>query len=156
MYRQFALDKVLNPDGDWEDLADPNITFNNNHGVYMGYDQLIFKESPDKDDDQGLGVFGQYGWAQEDRNQVPNYIGAGLAYKGLIPHRDNDITDAGMARAIFSPCLEGRGAETAIEFFHKAQVTPYIKIQPDLQYIVNPGGQYRDSLVVGVRFEATL
>jgi porin len=142
--------------GDWESIPDPSVTFNNNHGVYMGVEQMIYKESQDKDDVQGLGVFAQYGWSQEDRNRVPNYIGAGLVYKGLVPKRDNDITGVGMAKAIFSPYLEGYGSETAIECFHKIQLSPYIIVQPDLQFIANPGGQYRDSLVAGVCFQAKL
>lgn len=142
--------------GDWENVVNPNITYNNNHGVYMGLDQLIFKESDKEDDDQGLGVFGQYGWSQEDRNRVPNYIGAGLVYKGLIPNRDEDTTGIGMAKAIFSPYLEGYGAETAIELFHKVKLTRYVDIQPDIQYIAHPGGQHPDALAVGVCFKAVL
>jgi porin len=142
--------------GDWKNIAIPAITYNNNHGVYMGAEQMIIKESRDKDDDQGLGVFGQYGWALEDRNEVPNYVGAGIVYKGLVPHRDDDITGIGMAKATFSPYLEGYGAETAIEFFHKIHVSPYINIQPDIQFIAHPGGQHPDALAVGVCFQAVL
>ena len=142
--------------GDWESIPQPNVTFNNNHGVYMGLEQMIFKESQEKDDVQGLGVFAQYGWSQEDRNRVPNYIGAGLVYKGLVPKRDDDTTGVGMAKAVFSPYLEGYGVETAIECFYKIQLSPYIIVQPDLQFIANPGGQYRDSLVAGVCFQAKL
>jgi len=44
----------------------------------------------------------------------------------------------------------------AIELFYKAQLTPYIMVQPDLQYIVNPGGENRDAFVGGLRFEVLL
>ncbi len=36
--------------------------------------------------------------------------------------------------------------ETAIELFYKYLPSPYLSLQPDLQYILNPGGQYKDAL----------
>ena len=48
------------------------------------------------------------------------------------------------------------GLETVTEVFYKAQLTPRVSLQPDLQYISSPSGIYRDSLVVGIRFEMSL
>ena len=50
----------------------------------------------------------------------------------------------------------GTNQETAFEFFYRAEVTPRISIQPDLQYIATPSGIHRDALAVGVRFQVTL
>ncbi len=47
-------------------------------------------------------------------------------------------------------------AETNIELFYKAQLLPYLTIRPDLQYVANPSGRYRDALVFGLRFEVIL
>ena len=47
--------------------------------------------------------------------------------------------------------LEKRYSETAIEAFYKYQLTEFMSIKPDLQYIVNPGGDGRDAIVAGVR-----
>jgi hypothetical protein len=30
--------------------------------------------------------------------------------------------------------------ETSVELFYKIQITPYLSVQPDLQYVINPGG----------------
>jgi porin len=139
--------------GPWDDLARPGVTRSGNHGVYLGLDQLIVKESCEEEDDQGLGLFAQYAWASEDRSDVPNYVGAGLVYKGLVPNRDDDVTGIGMASAIFSPYLADRTPETAIELFHKVQWSKFIVVEPDLQYIVSPGGTERDAFVFGLRYE---
>ncbi len=45
---------------------------------------MIFKENG-ADDDQGLGIFGQYFSAPENRNMIGAYFGAGLVYKGFLP-----------------------------------------------------------------------
>jgi porin len=46
-------------------------------------------------------------------------------------------------------------AEVAIELSYRAQITPWLALQPDLQYIVNPGfdGSVDDALAIGVRAE---
>jgi carbohydrate-selective porin OprB len=42
--------------------------------------------------------------------------------------------------------------ETAIELFYKVQLTEFISIQPDIQYISNPGGGTTDdAIVLGIR-----
>ena len=45
--------------------------------------------------------------------------------------------------------------ETAIELTYSAQLTDNFRIQPDIQYIINPGTDpsLKNALVVGVRFE---
>ena len=137
----------------------PGDTYSGNHGVNMGLDQLIFRENCcDDEDDQGLGFFLQYGWAPEDRNEIPHYFGAGLVYKGLIHGRDDDITGIGVAHIIFSDLLPGFTKETDIELFYKIQLTPYVVLQPDIHFVSNPGGagQYRDAVVGGLRFEFLL
>ena len=63
--------------------------------------------------------------------------------------RDNDVVGAGVAWARLN--LGGTNQETVVETFYKAQVTPLVSLQPDLQYIASPSGIYRDSLAVGLR-----
>ena len=127
------------------------------YGVHLGAEQMVLRENPCADeDDQGLGVFIQYGWCPEDRNEVPNYIGGGMVYKGLLRCRDEDLIGLAFAHAIFSDLLVNQSAETNIELFYKAQLTPYLMIQPDLQYVASPSGMYRDAFVAGLRFEVVL
>jgi porin len=148
----------------WTELtANPNpITFNQNYGFFLTADQMIFKENG-ADDDQGLGIFGQYFSAPKDRNMIGTYFGAGLVYKGLLPGRDEDYLGLGFAQAIFSDDFREQEAfngtdighsERATELFYKWIVGPKFSLQPDLQYISSPSGQHRDAIVSGLRFEA--
>jgi porin len=45
--------------------------------------------------------------------------------------------------------------ETAIELTYRMQATPWLALQPDVQYIVNPGTDpsLDNAWVVGLRFE---
>jgi porin len=132
--------------------------FQGNYGAYLGLDQLLLKKNRgDPKDAQGLGVFLQYAWASPDRNVASQYLGAGLVYRGLLPRRDEDTCGVGLARVFFSDQLPGEpSAETTIELFYKAKVTPWASLQPDFQYIVTPNGQLHDALVVGLRFTVVL
>lgn len=139
-------------------------TFNQNYGLWYIADQMIWKEGA-ADDDQGLGVFFQFGWAPSNRNIISDYYGGGLVYKGLLPNRDDDYVGVGVANAIFSSGLkqiadfngnfQGR-QETAIEVFYKYRFSPYFTVQPDVQFISQPGGIYNDALLPGLRFELVL
>lgn len=69
----------------WTELsANPDpITFVQNYGVWATGDQMIWKESETEDDDQGFGIFGQFGWAPADRNIIQEYYGGGCDYKEI-------------------------------------------------------------------------
>ena len=149
--------------GTWERFGEPDRrdrpppTRRGNAGLYVGIDQLVYRERPRAEDDsQGLGVFGQWGWSPSDVNEISGYYGVGAQYVGLLPTRDDDVTGLGVFHVSLSgraQSLEGRYSETAVELFHKFQLTPAIGVKPDLQYIVNPGGGGRDAVAVGVRVE---
>jgi porin len=135
----------------------PPETHPGNAGVYVMIDQDVYRENPlDKSDGQGLGVYLQYSWASYEYNRIESQYGAGLLYTGLFPTRDEDQTGLMMSLVSFSPRvqrLEGRYSEAAVEFFHAWQITPFVAIQPDLQYIFTPDGSGRNALVFTLRFQ---
>ncbi|MBE2204871.1 MAG: carbohydrate porin [Chthoniobacterales bacterium] len=115
---------------------------------------------------QGLGWFGRVGFAPQDRNFVNFYFDTGLTYKGLLPTRDDDTLGIAFGYAQISngarSSLEAEGssptgAEMVIECTYQAQITPWLTIQPDLQYIINPGGtsDHGNALVIGGRAAVT-
>ncbi len=129
-----------------------------NAGMYLTFDQLVFREAgvEDRDIEQGLGVFFQFGWAPSDRNEISQHCGAGFQYYGPFPSRDEDVLGFGVHHVNLSgeiQALEARFSETAIELFYKVQLTEGLSIKPDIQYVVNPGGDGRDALLAGVRVE---
>jgi len=127
-------------------------------GYYFGADQLVWKESADEKDTQGLGVFARYGHAHADRNKITDYWSAGASYKGLIPERDHDVTGLAVSQSILSDRYADEGhpdadRETAYELYYAYQATPWCIISPHFQVVTNPGGDKddRDAIVGGVR-----
>jgi len=119
-------------------------------GFYLVFDQVLWRENPeDADDAQGLAGFFQYGYADEDVSSVAHHLGAGVVWTGAIPGRDDDVMGLGVTSVLLSD-EAGSGftdnTETAFELFYRLQITPFLSIKPDLQYIVNPGGAGADDV----------
>ncbi|NTV51162.1 MAG: carbohydrate porin [Geobacteraceae bacterium] len=133
-----------------------------NHGYYVIAEKTIFTESCAG---QGLGAFVQVGWADNKWNQIVNYWGIGLNYTGLIPGRDSDRIGLAVASARngdkfmdFKKNIEFvpvERSETAIELTYQARVLPWLSVQPDFQYIINPGmdPSLKNAFLVGTRVE---
>ncbi len=125
-------------------------------GWYVEAEQMLWKEKKDyKEDTQGLYALGQVSMAPNDRVETPKYYGAALMYKGLFKKRDEDVLGIGTAIAQFSNKLKGidgrSGAENIIEAFYKIQLTPWMSLQPTVQYIHNTNGQKTNGCAVGLR-----
>jgi porin len=152
--------KPLNHQGDWN--------------LYGIADQMLWRG-----DSQTVSVFARGGIAPGDRNLVSWYVDGGIGVGGLIPGRDNDTLTVGAAYSKISSeaadldrqrrALDGpypiRDGEAAFELTYQAQIAPWWNVQPDLQYIVHPGGNVPsekntaraigNALVVGVRSTVT-
>lgn len=125
-------------------------------GFYLSCDQMLLKESNDPEDSQGLGVFGRYGHANSRRNDLTNFWSIGFQYQGLIDGRDDDVLGVGYAQGFFSDKASVTyvdDSESVIELYYNAQVSPWLNITPNIQYITNPGGggATKDAVVVGIR-----
>jgi porin len=112
---------------------------------------------------RGLAVFLQLGWADGNVGQFAGYTGAGLKYTGLIPSRPEDECGVAVAAAYNGRAFrrssrsQGRApatAEVAIEWTYRAVLAPWLSLQPELQYVVDPGGlrDRPDALVAGIRY----
>lgn len=128
--------------GDFINMEDTTTNVKGNSAVYVIADQLLLKEN--KTDVQGLSAMIQLGFTPKDRSINDLFIALGLNYYGLIPGRDDDVMGLAMAHAsisnIFRELYPGTlGFETAIELTYKYTVNDFITIQPDFQYIINPG-----------------
>ncbi len=146
---------------------------NDEHGDLGGYaviDQMVWRRAGA--DDQGLSVFLRGGVAPADRNLISWYVDGGVGFKGPFASRPDDRLTLGLAYANVSrdaadadraagPPTPERDYEAAIELSYMARLTLWWTLQPDLQYIVHPGGRILnprtgvgtlpDTLVVGVR-----
>ncbi|HVE16888.1 MAG TPA: carbohydrate porin [Chthoniobacterales bacterium] len=115
---------------------------------------------------QGLGAFARISFDPQDRNFVGFYFDTGLVYTGLIPGRDDDAIGLalgyanltqGAAQTLFDDGSRKNGYEMVIEGTYDAQITKWLHIQPDLQYIVRPGGSgdLGNAFVLGGRVSVT-
>lgn len=145
----------------WEDDLDgrrPPSFETGDMGLYLGADQMVWKENADPKDTQGLGVFARYGVAHGDVNRIDQSWEVGASWMGLIPARDADVTAFAFSQGIFSESYgdhEAPGADrtSVYEWYYMIQVTPWCFLTPDVQVIVNPAGDdsVRDAVVAGLR-----
>jgi porin len=143
-------------------LADPASTgtplmHRNNWALYAVADQMLLPKAGSEDG--GLAVFARVMGAPGDRNAVDLFLNAGVTYKGLVPGRDDDTLGFGVVYARVSDRARQldrdtgfysgasypvRGSETALELTYQAQLAPWWIVQPDVQYVFNPGGGIPD------------
>ena len=162
----FILDQMLFREPSAE-LPPPSRKFKDGQSVAKAQSSKSFKVPVNLEkSDQGLGFFGRMAFTKEDRNFLNFYFDAGLTYKGLIPTRDDDTIGLAFAYAqigntardtLINEGSVGVGAEMVLELTYQAQITPWLVLQPDLQYIMNPGGtqDLNNALVIGGRAAIT-
>jgi porin len=113
-----------------------------------------------------LAVFSQLGWADEQVQQISGYTGAGLVYTGLLAPRPNDGAGFGVAVAYFGGAAQGTSIngtvvnsnyELDLEWTYRFLVTPWLALQPDIQWVRHPGGSFArpDAVVLAWRTEIT-
>lgn len=131
-------------------------------GYYLGAEQLVWKETSDEKDAQGLALFARYGHAHQDAARISDYWSAGASYKGLIRTRDQDVFAMAVSQAILSERYRNEvhpraDRETVYEWYYAYQATPWCVVAPHVQVVTNPGGDKddRDALVAGVRVRLT-
>ncbi len=161
-------------------LANPNsngvpLGHHGNWGFYATADQMVWVDPAESD--HNINVFGRILVApQADRNLVTFSMNAGVTLHEPFPHRDDDTFAIGMgfakvssaaasldkATALFSGAYTPvRSSETYIEMSYQYQVTPWWQLQPDVQYVFNPGGgivnpnvpteKIRNEFILGLR-----
>lgn len=135
---------------DFTDLSNPLREHAGNYGLYLLVDQMVYREGG-PESHQGLTPFAAFTFAPSDRNTLPFYFFTGLVYQGLFPGRDNDITAFGLTYGKFSDDLSGQDFEMVLEWTYEIAITPWLNVQPDIQYIIKPSGTSTipDALVLG-------
>ena len=85
-----------------------------------------------------LGWFVQWGAGSGGQDSVPYYLGLGLRLERLWAARPHDALSLGVARAWLNDTR--RGAETVLEATYVWRFDKSLYLQPDLQWVLNPGG----------------
>jgi porin len=113
-----------------------------NHGFYLLLDQMVYREGA-AGSDQGLTPWAAFTFAPVERvNTIPFSASGGLVYQGLIPDRDDDLTALAVYYGKFSDELQDQNAETVVEANHRFQLTPWLYVTPDFQYVIRPDGRH--------------
>lgn len=111
---------------------------------------------------QGLRSFLRVGFCPQPYNPLSLYTDAGLVYTGLIPGRNEDQlglafcygqVSSGYMAVGNQQGVPGPSFESVVELTYSIRLAPAIALQPDLQYVLHPGGsrQYGNALVAGFR-----
>jgi porin len=123
------------------------------YGGYFILDQLLWRK--DGASDTGLGGFIRVGGNPSDRNLIELHMDGGLTYAGPFG-RDGDTIGVGLSyeqvsagqRDLASDFGNLNGFvppepdfESVLEFSYQAQVTSWWIVQPDLQWVIHPGGR---------------
>ena len=148
--------------------ADP-LLHDGTYALYGVIDQVIYR-LPGEEDGRGISVFARVVGSPSDRNQIDAYFDTGVVFTGMIRRRPNDIFGVGFAYTGISDDASAfdrdsglsviRNYEVLLEISYTAAIVPGWTLQPDLQYIWNPGGNVpgdtgtraiKDATVLGAR-----
>ncbi len=176
-----ASDMALDVNG--LSLSDPASNGNalqhpGNYAFYAVADQLVWRD--DSDPNRTIALFARVmGTPLRDRNLIDASLNVGVLMHSPLHNRPADTVGVGMGYAHVSPraaqldvnsnAFSGtnspiRSSEKFLEMTYQYQLKPWIQIQPDVQYVFNPGAglanpnnpnnpaaRIQNELVVGVR-----
>jgi porin len=160
--------------GTFSDVGSSPIQHQGDYAIYAILDQMLWRVSGGGD--RGLSLFFRGSLAPTDRNIVNAYVDGGLTFKGPAATRPDDtlglaaafghISDRGSNADRQAISLTGipmpvRDFEAAVELTYQWKMAENWFVQPNLQYIIHPGGNIAnpanpassipDALVIGMR-----
>jgi porin len=160
-------------------LANPGSTgvpqqHRGDYSIYAVADQLVWVDP--QEGDRTINLFARaMGTPEADRNLIDFSLNFGMTFHEPFLHRDDDTFGIGMGYAKVSGQAAGldqdtqlytgaltptRSSEAFVEVTYQYAVAPWLQLQPDFQYVFNPGGgvantsgtaKVKDEAVIGVR-----
>ncbi|MFM8809909.1 MAG: carbohydrate porin [Chthoniobacterales bacterium] len=140
-------------------------TAGNAYGFYWHADQKVYQEAPGSD--EGLTLWTAFVLSpQQNMAKLPFQWNSGIVYQGILPGRDKDSAMFGLAYGNFSSDYSASGDaydgdpasfEMALEWGYRIQLNRFFYVQPDLQYIIQPGGtgSIPNAFVLGAQIGVT-
>jgi porin len=147
------------------------------YGLYGIIDQVVWRRPGTQD--QGIGVFLEAMGGPGDRNITNLFFAAGMNWKAPFADRTGDSAGIGVSYQGISPSARHYSRDLAasgnlvapyasnemvIEATYLYQMAPWWLLQPDVQYVVNPGAglpgafgsrPLKDDLIVGLHTTVT-
>lgn len=133
-------------------------TSSGSEGVYAVLDQALASEvGEDGESIATTGMFLRAAYADPEVSEIELHLATGVQWSGLVDARPDDLCGCAICIAELSDEAGfGEDREVVLEAFWRFQATPFLSFKPDLQYVVNPGGDpaLDDATVLGLRIEA--
>jgi porin len=146
------------------DLADPESQHRDESlGLYALAEGTLLRAG-----EHALNGFVRLGFADAHVHQIARYQGAGVVWSGPLFASSEREEQLGLAVGVITNGDTFRrvqaelrspveSQETAIELTYRVQALPWLALQPDIQYIINPGTDpaLDNAWVIGLRFEVS-
>jgi len=145
-------------------------THRGDYGIYGVVDQMLWVDP--EESDRSVSIFARVmGTPEVNRNLISFSANLGLNFKEPFLGRDDDTAGIGMGYAKVSSGAAGldrdtqafgggytpiRSNETFVEATYQYEVAPWLQLQPDVQYIMNPGGGVANPTSVDQRIKNEL
>jgi porin len=150
---KFTTLNQVNPDGTPRQIYGQN-------GGYIGGTTRVYSQTARR----GLDVFANIGVAGSAVQQFNRSLNVGFTYTGLLDARPRDRLGFAVGIAgVGDPYRQAQNAagsraetfETNFELTYRAQITPWLVVQPDIQYWINPNVDptLKNDLLLLVHFE---
>jgi porin len=118
-----------------------------NYSLYGVVDQTVWQSASNSA--RNVNVFGRIMGGPSTQNFISFFFNGGVTMAAPFQGRDNDQIglDFGLGKVSTRASgldqdsgLARRTTEELFEITYQAQVLPWLVVQPDMQYVVNPGG----------------
>lgn len=134
--------------GNPSDKAPSELIGNKNSGFGINFDQVLT---------DNLGLWARLGIQDGDVSQFDRHVSGGLQISGNLFNRPEDVIGIGVALTMISDAYKNAsgfdGNEIYAEAYYNITAREGFQVTPDIQYIVNPGGDDNQDpfLVYGIR-----
>ena len=117
------------------------------------------------DSPEGLNFANRIGFCPQPNNPMSFQLDSSLVYTGLIPGRKADRCgvafiygqmSSGYRTLASQQNIPGPSYEAVAELTYCIQLTPSVTLQPDLQYVLHPGGTQENGNALVAGFRATV
>lgn len=124
-------------DDDWDGTGS-----HHNGGVYLIGERTLYSHA--NDPDRKIDGFARFGVANGDVSQFSHSWSAGFVYTGVFEADKEGQMGLAVSQAVNSGAYRRSVAasdkrETQIELTYSTMPLPWLTVQPDLQYTINPG-----------------
>lgn len=118
------------------------------HGLYVIFNQTLWQPDFANNPARGIRMFVECAFTDSTVAPIYAHYGAGMVWEGMSQARPDDAIGITAHYTPLSPGLHvHERAETNIETFYKLNINNWLSLKSDWQYIIHPGGIYKNALV---------